>query len=594
MESAFKALAAAWVISSLVRIPFLIWKGGPLLKGMGVYLIRLDGKDWNLKNTLSYGFIEWLPTLLGATYVLLLDFPTSLFGAWTHATIVLGAQLIWLAPVLFRFNDRNLAEIATGVTIDATKKKKNKIEKSYNKKFRRFLNNFSSGLNYLFYVLITSFFIFSFTQILRIPEQNPAYQETVYGGYNLVWENNIYFAMTGVSAPVDVTDFYQYGLKKAYEEFKYYESLKRKMGVKAEYWNKIPHLENPAVRTDKGRELKLDDTQEFYCLLALKPDKARKCKTFADWKIFIEEHKIIWDRYNRVPDMGTIYVTPPQLIDGEASYKNIQLGNLKAVHIVYLAKNGQPDAAIKEWLRYMKLYRMMANDRQTLFFKATILATISRHLLALEKLLTIAPELATKYADDIMEVLNNDKPIYRDPFLLSDDWGLNEPFVGGSIGNVNAVQNDLFQCFQGAKKLAEKPLDEYPYTENIVLCSLHECKSSLERALIYPARMPGSYMANTFYSLFFEGFLKGHELIKSIKAQQVQFRQAQLAIMILSQNIPAAKIDEFIKTVPSNLKNPITNKPFGWDEENQSLFFERPDTGKKIYWHINLSIGSIE
>lgn len=179
VETTLKSWTAAWFISTLIRIPFLIRQEGPLLKGMGLYLTRLDRKDWSLTNALSYGFIEWLPVLLGAAYVFLFDFPASLFGAGVHATIVLGAQLIWLAPVLFRFNDRNLAEIITGVTVDATEKKHKKIEKTYNKKFRRGLNNFSFGLNYFLYVLITGLFVFSFIQILRVPEQNPAYQETL-------------------------------------------------------------------------------------------------------------------------------------------------------------------------------------------------------------------------------------------------------------------------------------------------------------------------------------------------------------------------------------------------------------------------------
>ena len=590
METALKSWAAAWFISTLIRIPFLVRQGGPLLKGMGVYLTRLDGKDWNLTNALSYGFIEWLPVLLGAAYVFLFGFPVSLFSAGVHTTIILGAQLIWLAPVLFRFNDRNLAEIITGVSVDATEKKHKKIEKSYSKKFRRALNNFSYSLNYLFYVLITGLFVFSFIQILRVPEQNPAYQETLFGGYEPVWENNIYFAMEGVSAPANVSNFYEYGLKKAYENFKIFEVMKQRSGIDEKYLYKAPDFEGLSVVLDKEHELDINDDEwkNLDCLYDLEAQKDDQCATFSDWKNYVEQNKIMWDRYNRAPDLGNVYVTPPQLL-GSKIKNPMQLAELKAVHIIYLAENGRGREAMQEWLKYMNLYTAMAGNRETMVFKAVLAINIGRQLAVLEKLLNIAPVLASTYQQEILQALKNDEAIFNDPYMMADDWGLIEPFSYGAMGNANAVQNDFFKCVEGFKALAEKPLDEYPYTdENIVLCPLHEDRSTLEMALVYPATTPGSYIVNTIYSLLFGGVLKGYELIENMKMTQIRFRQAQLAVTILSQNTPASEIDGFVKTVPAALQNPITNEPFEWNKENQSLSFERPDKKKKHEFRLNL------
>lgn len=448
----FHSWAIAWLVYPVLRIPFLIRQSGPMMKIMGLRFVRENGQKWTLMNVVTYGFIEWLPAFLGALYVLLVGFTFSLFAGTVYFTIVIGAQLIWLAPVLFIRNGRNLAEIITGITVRATDKKLKKIERGYYSKFYYSVNKFMFGLTWVFYFLVLGICTFSFIQILRVPPQNPAYQEMVYGGYNLVWENNIYFAMAGVSAPADVTDFYQYGFRKSYGYFKYYESLKREMGIKTPYLNEIPKLKGLSFGIDQDREFKLFEqkTKNFECLWALEPKITPDCATFADWLAFIEKNKIVWDRYNRVPDMGTVYVTPPAILGG--NIRNIaNLGGLKNVHIIYLAKNGKPDEAMKEWLRYMKLYRMMANDREMIVFKALIAVNIGRHLSVLEHLLTIAPELAAKYESNIIQVLNNDQPIYRDPSLLSDDWGLIEPFAGGGIGNVNAIQNDLFECFLSAK-----------------------------------------------------------------------------------------------------------------------------------------------
>lgn len=378
-------------------------------------------------------------------------------------------------------------------------------------------------------------------------------------------------------------------LKKAYENFKIFEVMKQHSGIDEKYLYKAPDFEGLPVALDKEHELKIniDEWKNLACLYDLDAQKDNRCATFSDWKNYVKQNKIMWNRYNRAPDLGNVYVTPPQFLGGKIR-DLMQLAQLKAVHIIYLAENGREREAMQEWLKYMNLYTAMAGNRETLAFKAVLMINIGVQLAVLEKLLNIVPTLASAYQQDILQALKNDEPIFRDPYIMADDWELIEPFSYGTMGNANAVQNDFFKCVEGFKALAEKPLDAYPYTdENIVLCPLHEHRNMLEMAFLYPVITPGNYIVNTIYSFLFRSVLKGHELIGYMKITQVRFRQAGLAATILSQNIATSEIAGFVKTAPAALQNPITNEPFEWDEKGQFLSFERPDTRRKYSFHIN-------
>jgi len=193
---------------------------------------------------------------------------------------------------------------------------------------------------------------------------------------------------------------------------------------------------------DEEIEIGQGATKKLRCLYKLEKtedETEKECATFEDLSKFISENKIIWKRFNRAPDMGSVYVTPPMLVGGQMR-SPLQLVQLKAASIIDIAKNGAPDQAMKEWLRYMKLYRMMAADRGPMVYKAVMGVSIGIQRQTLEKLLYMAPELATTYEAEITAALKNDGPIFNDSLILADDWGLVEPFMHGTMGNANAVK----------------------------------------------------------------------------------------------------------------------------------------------------------
>ncbi len=583
MEGQIHSWAYTFLALTILRVLFLFKaKNGLIMKYLGLTLVKANKQISNGLQYALYGIIEWLPTLVGATYILAGNAPTTISSTSAHTTMIIGAQLIWLAPVLFRINGKNMPELLTGITVQASERYQNTIEQGVPRRAAPILCT-------VIYGLFTGFFILSFIQILRIPPLNPAYQDTIYGGYTPTWEGNIYFAMEGLSAPENTPDFYQYGLKKAYDNAKLYEEMKEKGGIDARYLYSLP-LSTNSVSLEPEQEINLisKNWKNLSCLYEVAPETPENCASFSDLHNYIAQSRLIWDRYNKVPTLGNAYVTPPQLLGSK--FRNlIQLAELKASDIIDKATQGQTALAMQQWLAYMSLYRSMANDRETMVFKAVLSVSINIHMHSLQKLLSIAPDLSAQYKQELLEALRSDVPIFRDQHMMADDWGLIEPALLSAVGNANAARNDFFECLQGFEALGKIPHNKYPYSSAhaLKLCPLHEDKTMFEMVVVYPFSTSGNFITNTIYRLIFGGLLKGHDLIETMKIQHVKFRQAELAITMIASGIKTqADVEAALKNAPTELKNPINEQPFLWDAEAHAIFFEHPISKRKFRFHL--------
>lgn len=590
IEYLFQYWAISWIIFLFIRIPLLVFQKTPLLMLFGLRLKRADGNNWCLFDGVIYGLVEWLPVLIGAVYILTFNMDYNFFNLNAFTAIVYGVQIVWLAPVLFRFNGRNLAQMISGVDVIATDKKESNIRKSYEKRINRSVRKLTFALNDFFAVFLFLLFAFVNVQMLRIPSENPNFQNQLYGGYEIVWENNLYIAMKGLSAPPAVVDFYDYGRQKAYENYKLMESYKKNNGVKDEYLYVIPSSDEFTVSLDLENEIKIngDDWKELRCIYSVLDAadlKNLNCASFEDFEHYIEQNRVIWDRYNAIPELGNRYVMLPQHFgDGLRGPDLIRLVELKAAHIIYLAKSGKKNEAMEEWLKYMGLYKKMASEPSTFILKASIAFNIGAHIRTLEKLLVEAPDLARVYEAALIAVLNSDEPLYRDSHLWADDWGLVEPLTNGMLGNLNAMHNKHLECIDAFKELAELPFDQYPYEkERIELCDLNVPGSSLREFVIQPALIPGNYFVNAIYSVLIRGALKGEEILKHMKFMRVRFRLAQLAVIILADGVETDKISDVVKAAPDHLQNPISKTPFIWDELGTRLYFVDPGDEEKEF-----------
>ena len=584
--------AAIWLIINALRVPLLrFWGGGIFLKTEGLRMARADGKNLSITQALFYVLVEWLPThIIMAYYLITPHFFTS-FERSRLDDLMLTAQLIWVAPVIFTWKGRNLTQILTGISAHPSDKFQKKIEKEYTGKIRKALGKLSIGISFSLYILFTTVFAFSLLQILRMPPLEPDYQEIVYGNRAPVWDSNISFAVAGLSAPADIENFYEYGLRKTYERAAVYEETKKRSHIDPRYLYPVPQRPDFTVQLNPAKEIKIDDKdwKDLTCLYAFEPENPQNCATLTDFKEYIKEYKIAWDRFNHLPDMGKNYSTPPQFM-GSDSKILVPLAKLKAADIIHIAQKGNPEKAFQEWLRYTKLYRLMGADHDAMVFKAIMILNMSAQRTTLERLLSIAPELARKHYKELMAALENDKPIYNETAMLADDWGLFEPIITLTSGPAHAIQNEMLVCVKNFSDLGKTSFDKYPYgPRRHALCPLSITVDDIDKTLLHARLSPGGFVTNVMYDMVVGGILKGETLIQNIKRDQVKLRQAQLAVSALNQNIKAENMQDFANRAPPALQNPITKAPFQWDAKINAFYFMRPDMPDwKYNFRINL------
>jgi hypothetical protein len=579
--------AMAWIGFSLLRVFFLVskWEAGPILKSSGLKIEKQNGESVTLGFAARYALLEWLPFHMLSLYILIFGMPINLYGAGKAVTLALAAQLIWLAPVIFKYRGNNISEFLTKGRVVFDSKKMAKVEKIYQGKWRMKFWNAEFYLENIIYVLVAAFFVFTALQVLRPQSINPDYEHVLYADQEPVWENNVYFTIEGLTAPADIKDVYAYGRAKALQNFQDYETLKKLAHLPYVYEIPANLGDLPPIR--EAQELKFDSKgwKDLSCLFSLSPAKDAECATKQDFQSYIRANKIIWDRFNALPAYS-VYRIPPQQLGG-AHINYISLGRLKAAQIIELAENGDSERAFLEWDKYWKLYRSMAGAHGTIVFKAIIAITLKDHLKAFEKLLYLHPDLAKNHAEIAEALTPIGNALFRTNHMLADDVSLLEPTFLGFLGNINAVRNDLYDCILSFEKRAQLPVDEYPFGERPKLCRLSD-RDLTESMFIYPFTRPGYFMSNMVESLLIGGTLKGEDLIGSMKLQDVYLRMTLLATEILGQDIAADNVPAFIASVPAELQNPLTQKPFEWDAQKKVLFFIKPGSNAKTEFRLNL------
>jgi hypothetical protein len=588
-------LAMAWIGLSLLRIVLLAspWRAGPILRLRGLQIERASGRPVNIGFAARYALLEWLPVHILSIYVLIFGIAPDLYSIGSAIMLPVAAQLVWLAPAVFKYGGRNMAEFLTGGSVRFTSAKLEKIEKSYIKNRGRPFWIAASCLGKSggpIYAVITIFFIFISIQILRAPDINPEYERLLYANRDPVWENNAYFAIEGLIAPADVEDSYAYGRAKALQTFSDYETLKKLAHIPYAYPVPAETGDQPKIREDRELKLESDKWKNLSCLFSVSPPPMDNdpCATWQDFQSYIQSNRTIWNRFNALPDYPLYRVVPPHPGD-RGAISLMGVARLKAAQIADLAENGESEKAYQEWSRCWKLYRLMADAPDTMISKVLIGIVIAEHLQTFEKLLYLKPDLARNHGAEIRTALapvGNSLPAMGR--ALADDAASLEPIFLPEAGNFNAIRNDFYVCVVNFQKLAELPASKYPFGHEPELCRLSG-PNSLSGMTAYSFMQPGYVISNVALTIMLTGTLKGSIPVRNAIVRDAQMRMALLATEILEQEVTVRDVPGFIASAPAELQNPITQKPFEWDARTKSIFLTRPDTKKRYEFHLNLS-----
>lgn len=586
-----------WVVCAVLRVGFLAspWQAGPLMRVDGLHWRRMDGGRIGIAGAVRIAVMEWLPFHVHTVWVLTVG-PENVYEAFAWTIACFGLQVLWLAPVIFRVGGRNIAEWLAGADVTWTPRQEEKLRSSYEKKQRRgaaahFLSAgiYVSGL--ALYVGILSVFIFFTVQSARAPEVDIEYERTLYAGWEPVWtDNNIYFALEGMSAPSDVTDIAAYGKAYARERFVEYEDMKRRANVTYAY--DVPPPSKVVLRNDEELRYRGPEEKRLWCLYDRARPRDEMCMTAEEFEANKADNQMLWERFNAIPRTG-IYHVPPQAEDGDIDPGGhvsdmVVLAQMKAADIVLMAERGEAEAAIREWIDNMGLYRQMANARDSMVMKAIMLIVTGQHMAALENVVNVQPEAVRAHAAEIEKLLLPEEWFTRTEFMLADDLALIEPYYVQGMGNVNAVRNDMAVCVRNYRAQAGLNAHEFPYEDMGVLCPLE--KLSEGKGLVgYALSKPGVPTSNIAAALVAVGTLKGRELLIGVKRNEARMRMARLVLGIVRDGVMAEDVAAYVAAAPEDLRDPITRAPFMWDDGTQMLSFKIPGDDKPYSFKVPLN-----
>ena len=588
-ENEFYLVALCWLCLSALRVFFLAsrWQAGPCLHFEGLMIKRDSGKPVTLPYALKYVLIEWLPSHICALYFLTPNIRMDLTFLNNLAIIAVGAQTFWLTSIV-KYKNRNAVEYFSNSYVEFLPSKLKELEKKLAKK--RWWTSWGIQYSKIYSMIFLLIFAFLIVQIIRTPSINPGYREALYANKQPVWENNGAFAVAGIFAPREIKDTYKYGLQKSLEAQRLQEKAKAIMRTGYSY--PVPENLDTGLKVEPARELKINDSKwkDLACLYSMGEKGNKPCATPSDLNTYIQQNRLLWDRFNALPEF-TFYNRPPYVY-GFAGSSWLRLSEMKAANIILQEKAGHVDLAFSQWLKYTKLYRVMAASKDNSVSKAIMMVVLGHNSIeSLQTLLFLHPELAVKHKQEIQQSLfYSEGGLFNERTMLADDLGALEPLMP-ALGNVAAINNMTFDCIHNYQLRTAMPVLEY-YSENKKpLCDLAKPRDTKQQVFFYSLQ-PGSIFSNLVDGISIGGVLKGAELAGNAKMNEVKFRMVSIGVDILAQKIPAKNVPAYLAQLPQNSYNPLTQKPFDWDADKKELYFFRLNSdltpGRKEEFRLNL------
>lgn len=443
---------------------------------------------------------------------------------------------------------------------------------------------------------IIAIFLFFSTLVALDLFKQPSFEQALYLPYNVNWgDDNGYFALEGLNAPADVSNFYTYGRNVAYQSFIALEELKKAAHIP--YGFSLPPRENFEKNPENAQrlEFKTPSTGEkdFTCFAVLEVKSNTVCASKEEVKQALAENDLLWSRFHKLAGY-TDFSIPPQRIGGLFRGQDLfRLSQLKSSDIIFMQQDGHSAQALDEWIHFMQLYRRMTMANNNMVTKAIFMIVHNHHAAMLETLLYNDPELARTRLDDIRKTLNPEGvKMFRGEAMLADDVAFIEPEILYAMGKSTGIRTKLYACIQALEEIARLSARAYfsrPDTRRF--CPALQKDSTIDLLIELNLKTTGNPITNSIWGLVYSGTLKGTELISNMHIADAKLRMSLLGAEILHRNIPAEDITAFIQSAPQDLQNPVEEKPFHWDEEGAYLWMENPRNAD-IPYKFRLKLGA--
>lgn len=406
--------------------------------------------------------------------------------------------------------------------------------------------------------------------------------QTLFDSYEtipLTENGDVYLKGFGVPENVKLTE-YGYNLYKKYQDYT--------PALKTDIIDNDNYLKDPNdILVFKGQsdalECWFDQSKTIYTL-CLTPKELEK--TVKENQVLLNRLEELW-QYNKFSEDLTFFTYDYFNVDDF-----VHLQNLFHANLVRMSSNGRNEQAIYLWIRNITLLNNLMSSRYDYIIKANIMFALEH---AKETLLKI---IDFKKIDDI--TYQKIKAAILRPAFGPEGFDL----IKTSQADYNFALKPMILGLQnetGIEKIIFTPLiapkfSRYEYAEFsyklISLAKLSGKEFILEHEKIsthYEYAYPMDSLINsiklfTFAAvpkLLLNGMYKVHELVYRRYIASIEDRMIILALEIKRQNIPKDKINKFLKNQPEEFQNPISKRPFNWN--NTEIYFINPEDNRHTY-----------
>lgn len=551
----------------------------------GIYFSNECGERPSLRQAtlLVLGNVSIFPILLMALYWKITGAHINLHSIGCTLFVFYGlTAFIQLYDAILN-NSLVWNERISGLQTQFSDKKRVQIEKSASKK-KGWYKYIAKKAFFIGLFFVAALWGFVTINILREGAAPANYNEYLYDRNNPDWQNNAYFALAGLDAPLDVSDFYEYGRQESIYHARVFSNVKSEVDLP--YDQAIPRdqlsvYDPQAVNKDEYgashiQLLGFDKVENWDCLINMRArTNATFCPAASSVLGLIDQNQVIWHRFKSLADHQNFSVPDVSISNIINSHVLIQFSKIHSVHILDLLSHGEKKNAVNEWIKYTNLYKKMASSSSNISNKAMFVLLLKEKLRLLEVMLNLDPSIVFIGLDKISEALKIPNIEYfRAGHLIADDWRDIEPLFLSSLGASPYQQRRIYACLKDNKQAAALPAKEFFSKPLKPMC--HKAIPQMNNFLFESFTLPGNFVTNVIYNLMTAGMANQNSFLENLHHMNAYSRMALVALIILDKKVSPENVNSFLNEMPALYNNPITEKPFLWDEEGSFLYYINP------------------
>ncbi len=363
--------------------------------------------------------------------------------------------------------------------------------------------------------------------------------------------SNFFAAWAGLNAPPGEKDTYSYGLDVIEEK----------------------------IEPDKDKELHFKGNVDNLCHWQKQLEKDKICATPEEIAKLVSDNSELLSRYEAIyrQTFKNYSVGDKFNIHGSGQ-DTLNLQRLLAAEWAHQAKTGHGREALDEWLVNTQSLQRVLKGKMTIVEHAIWMIAYGWNLSVLPVILESNSALIPTYKDKIFAVLDYDfMKMWDVAAMMRADFNWQySVFPLADNRNVKLKKNDtrnkMYRLAKDTIELSKLPAKQIPEAFE-KLHSRYQCNIDFQCVHYNPVG-----------NLMLSGEVNGGQLFVNGHKKTASQRMLLLWIEAKLQNLPSSRMEDFVKSAPENRLNPLTEKPFLWDEKTGSIYYEWQGNRTELYY----------